>query len=199
MSSDSSDSDYIDLIHRLREGDDAALGALLNEYRDWLKDIASKRLDGRVAGRLDASDIVQQTLLSAIRQIEGFVGQTHADFRVWLAQIHKRNIEDQLRRHTVAEKRSVRKERSATALHSVEDEKAEPPSHAIRQAEQIAELNQRLDALPSDQAEAVRLRHLNGWTMEELSIHFGRSNVAVAALLKRGLENLRKQALTDEN
>ena len=46
--------------------------------------------------------------------------------------------------------------------------------------------------LPEDQRKAVRLRHLEGFTLQQLAEHFDRSPEAVAGLLKRGLRKLRK-------
>jgi RNA polymerase sigma-70 factor (ECF subfamily) len=59
--------------------------------------------------------------------------------------------------------------------------------------EQAVRLAAALAKLPDDQSEAVRLRHLEGFTLAELAARFSRSEDAVAALLKRGLENLRKR------
>ena len=47
--------------------------------------------------------------------------------------------------------------------------------------------------LPADQSDAMRKRHLQGWSLGQLAEHFGRTEVAVAGLLKRGMETLRKQ------
>ena len=60
--------------------------------------------------------------------------------------------------------------------------------------EASADLRNRVDQLPKDQAEAVRLRHLEGWSLKQMAEHFGRSEVAVAGLLKRGMQTLREQA-----
>ena len=49
-----------------------------------------------------------------------------------------------------------------------------------------------LDRLPTDQREAVRLRHLEGYSLAQLAEHFGRSEDAAAGLVKRGLQSLRK-------
>lgn len=52
------------LIKRLqqaRDGDTDALGALLDEFRPYLKLLAQRAMDGQLAGRIDSSDVVQQT------------------------------------------------------------------------------------------------------------------------------------------
>jgi RNA polymerase sigma-70 factor (ECF subfamily) len=58
--------------------------------------------------------------------------------------------------------------------------------------EAAVRLAQAMETLPEDQREAIRLRHLEGFTLVELAAHFDRSEVAVAGLVKRGLRGLRK-------
>ncbi len=53
--------DVQELIERARQGDDAARDALLERYRDKLNRMVSMRLDRRMAARVDASDVVQET------------------------------------------------------------------------------------------------------------------------------------------
>jgi RNA polymerase sigma-70 factor (ECF subfamily) len=55
-----------------------------------------------------------------------------------------------------------------------------------------------IESLPDDQRDAVRLRHLEGWSIGELAVHFDRSESAVAGLLKRGLRRLRDQLADSE-
>ena len=54
-----------DLLRRAKAGDTAALGALFAHYRDRLRKMVRLRLDRRMAGRLDASDVLQEAYLDA--------------------------------------------------------------------------------------------------------------------------------------
>ena len=82
---------------------------------------------------------------------------------------------------------------SRTPDAAVHDISATSPSQRAMRDERAVELAAGLAKLPDDQREAVRLRHLEGCTLAELAERFGRSEDAVAALLKRGLENMRKR------
>jgi RNA polymerase sigma-70 factor (ECF subfamily) len=73
------------------------------------------------------------------------------------------------------------------------------PSHRAIRAEAAIKLARALRQLPEDQREAVRLRHLEGWSLSELAEHFGRSQFAVAGLVKRGLQTLRTVMSADDD
>ena len=61
------------LLARARAGDREALGELLENNRDYLRNLADRLLDDRMGRRIDASDVVQQTCLSVHKQIGEFV------------------------------------------------------------------------------------------------------------------------------
>ena len=61
-------------------------GAALERYRSYLHLLARTQLDGRLRGKFDASDIVQQTLLKAHASLAQFRGQGPAELAGWLAE-----------------------------------------------------------------------------------------------------------------
>ena len=67
-----------------------------------------------------------------------------------------------------------------------------PPSQGAIASEQAIELANALAELPEGQLRAVTLHHFEGWTLEQVAEHLGRSPVAVAGLIKRGLATLRQ-------
>jgi RNA polymerase sigma-70 factor, ECF subfamily len=179
-----------DKIELARQGDAVVLGELLDEFRPYLRILAERAMDGRLAGRIDASDVVQQTFLSAVRKFPEFEGSTTETLVAWLVQIHERNLIDNARRHIAAERRSVTRE------ESVADERLDPveltsPSQRLMRGESAVKLARALSRLPDDQAEAVRLRHLDGWTLNEIAERMAKTDTAVASLLYRGMKNLR--------
>jgi RNA polymerase sigma-70 factor (ECF subfamily) len=58
--------------------------------------------------------------------------------------------------------------------------------------EEAERLSRALVALPDDQREAVRLRHLEGWPLADIARHLGRTPAATAGLIKRGMQTLRR-------
>jgi RNA polymerase sigma-70 factor (ECF subfamily) len=171
----------------------------LEQFRDYLRLLARLQLDARLQGKLDASDLVQQTLLRAHQAADQFRGTTPAEKAAWLRQILARTLANAIRDHARA-KRDVALERSLEA--SLTDssarleawlvaEQSSPSEQAVRN-EQLIHLAGALGALPDLQREVLVLRHCQGWSLAEISAHLGRSRAAVASLLRRGLKQLRE-------
>jgi RNA polymerase sigma-70 factor, ECF subfamily len=196
MPGDESALELRELILRARDGDADALGQILEHHRQQLRTVAERELAGQLGARVGASDVVQQTFLSACRRIQDFRGGTSGEFAVWLARIHERNIQDAVRRHVATRRRSVDREQP-DVQGNLPDSTASSPSQRAMRLERADALEKQLAALPEDQAEAVRLRHIEGWSLDQIATHFGRSRDATASLLKRGVENLRKRIQPD--
>lgn len=67
----------------LRDGE-AQIGDLLSKHRDRLKRLVELRLDPRVRGRVDASDIIQETQVTAIQRWKEYLDDPEVPLFVWL-------------------------------------------------------------------------------------------------------------------
>jgi RNA polymerase sigma-70 factor (ECF subfamily) len=67
-------------------------GPAVESFRAYLMLLARLQLGGRIKGKLDASDVVQQTLLDAVRQRQQFRGQTAAEMAAWLRRMLACNL-----------------------------------------------------------------------------------------------------------
>lgn len=191
------------LIDQARSGDGDALGRLLEHYREFLRRLAAQSIGEKLRVRVDDSDMVQQTLVSAVRNFHQFRGRDPGEFAAWLKLIQQRNLQDALRNHVAADKRSLGQEVSSVGWSGdawsgpIDPAQLTPSRQAIR-AESFVQLFQMLDRLPEDQRTAVRLRHLEGWKLLQIAAQLGRSEDAVAGLIKRGLKKLRELAAEEE-
>jgi RNA polymerase sigma-70 factor (ECF subfamily) len=190
----------IQLLNQARQGDREALGQLLEAERTALHRLAQRQLEGRVSVRVDASDIIQQTFLEAHRNFPQFAGQGAEEWIAWLQSILDHKVAGAIRDHAILQKRSVRRERSlddsqggGTPLKQDLDAGLSTPSQKAIRGEEAQRLSQALKALPDDQREAVRLRHLEGWALADIASHLGRTPAATAGLIKRGMKALRRE------
>jgi RNA polymerase sigma-70 factor (ECF subfamily) len=173
------------------EGNPDALGALLETHRAYLKILARRYVDGRMGARLDESDLAQQTCLSALRHFGEFRGDSLGEFVAWLRKIHERKIQNSYRRHLGTGKRSIEHEQRLNEIDPIVTDSLSPSQRAM-QSEAAVELARALEQLPDEQREAVRLRYLEGLSMEQIGQALGKSRDAVVGLVKRGILNLRK-------
>jgi RNA polymerase sigma-70 factor (ECF subfamily) len=189
-----------ELLDRARRGDREALGRLLEAQRAALRRLAERQLDGRVAVRVGASDVIQQTFLEAHRSFEQFAGRGAREWAAWLQGILGHKVAGAVRDHALLQKRDVHRDRSlddsgggaGPLKHQLDAGLSTPSQKAIR-GEEAQRLSEALTLLPDDQREAVRLRHLEGRALADIARHLGRTQAATAGLIKRGMQALRRQ------
>src|SRR5215467_9832648 len=102
--------DADELIERAARGDDAARQQLLAGYRDRLKRMVAVHLDRRLAARVDPSDIVQEALLDAHRELSDYLERRPLPLYPWLRQLASERLAKWHRAHIRAQKRSVGRE-----------------------------------------------------------------------------------------
>jgi RNA polymerase sigma-70 factor, ECF subfamily len=179
-------------------------GWSLESYREYLRLLARLQLDKRLRGKLDPSDIVQQTLLQAHQNLDQFRGTTDAERVAWLRKILANNLAEAVRRYLrkqrdITLERSLERavEESSARLESVLTDYSSPTEQVLRQ-ERLLRLAHALGALPEDQRTAVELHHLQGYSLTEAGAAMERTKESVAGLLFRAIKKLRAQ-LTDKD
>ncbi len=189
------------LLVASKGGNNEALGDLLLRYRGYLLMLAHRYLSDQLRRRIDPADIVQVTFLEAKRDLSAFRGETPAEFAGWLRGMLKNNIASALSHHVMTQKRSTKKEVHANAgdgdsgshgnwIAQLPGGKTSPSGIAVRE-EAVMAMMDALHQLPETQAEAIRLRYMEGLPLKEIVERMGKSDTAVAGLLKRGLQKLR--------
>lgn len=172
----------------------------LERFRGYLGLLARMNFDDRLRGKLDPSDVVQQTLLEAHRSRNLFRGHTAREQAGWLRQILVQNIID-VERSLRRGKRNVARERSLDAVVAessarldkwIAQEQSTPSEQFLRQ-ERVLLLAEALASLPESQQEALVQRHCYGSTLVEIGERMELSRNAVARLLHRGTLALRQK------
>jgi RNA polymerase sigma-70 factor, ECF subfamily len=169
----------------------------IGRLRPWLTLLAERELPVVLRGRIDPSDIVQQTLLQAWRAERDFQGTTHAERLAWLRAILK-NAVRQNQRQFAAKKRGARREcneadrvAESQNLADLAIEPAASPSGQLIAAEETLALAEALQRLPEDQRRVIELRHFEGMSHQQIAQLMQRSPAAIRMLWVRALRNLR--------
>jgi RNA polymerase sigma-70 factor (ECF subfamily) len=171
----------------------------LERFRNYLRILAEVQLSWRLKGKVDASDIVQQSLIEAHQGLETAAFHSEAELVAWLRTILAHNLMN-VARDFGAQKRDVSRERSLS--QKIDDssarlemllpaEQSTPSQRAVKN-ETAARLADCLAQLPDVQRQAVVLRHFHGKSTAEIAERLERTEQAVAGLLKRGLQKLRE-------
>jgi RNA polymerase sigma-70 factor, ECF subfamily len=193
------------LLQGARTADGSALGRLLELYRNYLRLLARLQIGRRLQGKVDESDLVQETFLEAHRHFGRFRGTTEAELMGWLRQILAAVTANLLRRYYGTQRRDVRLEReladdldrSSQALAGGLAARQSSPSERAARREQAVLLADALGRLPAAYQEVIILSHLEGLAFPEVARRMGRSVDSVKNLWARALARLRR-SLRDE-
>ena len=172
MSNDASDTD--DLLRRAAGGDSAALADLFSCYRRRLRQMVRLRLDRRLQGRVDPSDVLQEAYIDLARQLPAYLARPEMPFFLWLRLLTGQRLMRLHRQHLGAAMRDAGREvslyRGALPQASTASLAAQllgrftSASEAALRAEQQLLLQEALNALDPLDREIIALRHF-----EELS------------------------------
>ena len=194
------------LLQRAAQGERAARAELLERHRQRLRRMIALRLDRRLATRVDPSDLVQETLAEAARDLSDYLRRRPLPFYPWLRQIACQRLIDVHRRHLHAAKRTVRREeegglpdqsaldlarRLFTSSHS-------SPSARLHREELCDRVRAALLQLRDRDREVLILRYLERLSPGEIAVILGLSESAVSMRHARALSRLR-ELLEDEH
>jgi RNA polymerase sigma-70 factor (ECF subfamily) len=187
------------LLRQAMAGDQQALAALFTRYRDRLRKMVRLRLDDRLCGRIDTSDVLQDAYLDVARRFPEYVASPTVPFYLWLRSLTGQRLIDLHRRHLGAQMRDAGQEvslnrgalpaaSSASLAQHLLAGLTSPSQAAIRE-EMRLQLQEALNSMDPIDREVVVLRHFeelsNGETAEVLCIE-------PAAASKRYIRALRR-------
>jgi RNA polymerase sigma-70 factor (ECF subfamily) len=167
---------------------------LFGVYREYLMFLARSQISVDLRPRIDPSDVVQDTLVDACRDLHMHRGKTQGQMTGWLRSILRFNLIDRFRRLRLEPRVSIDDSVDKTAdgmTRYLRASQSAPDARAIREEDALA-LAANLTQLSPPQAEAIVLKHCQGLSVEEISRHMNRTPDAVGGLLRHGMRRLRE-------
>ncbi len=190
------------LVQQARGGDDRALDDLLDRYRHFITLLVRTRFrGGKLAARVDSSDIVQDVLVRVAGHVESFAGDDQTAWEAWLRRIAEREVLRQVEHHLGAARRDAGREQQVAAgnhdkpsqvLAGWLEASITSPSLAVVRKEHAVLLADALARLPEDYRELLILRHIEERPFPEIARLMGRSAGATRTLWVRALRKLRE-------
>jgi RNA polymerase sigma-70 factor (ECF subfamily) len=188
------------LVARAAAGDRAAVAKLLEQYRGRLRRMVALRLDPRLQGRVDASDVIQEGYLDAVRRLDEFVRDPAVPFYIWLRFLVGQRLQEQHRRHLDTPGRDVGREvsiyrgsmpgASTGALAARLLGKLTSPSDAAIRAERKSRLQNALELMDPLDREILTLRHYEQMTNGDAAAALGLEKSVASRRYTRALERL---------
>ena len=189
------------LLRRAAQGDQAAWGALLVRSRDRLRRMVALRLDRRLQGRVDPSDIIQEAYIDASARLAEYARQPDMPFFLWLRFLTGQRLLRVHRQHLGAEMRDVAREVSlyrgalpaatSAALAAQLLGRDTRPSEAAVRAERSIRLQEALNSMDPLDREVLALRHFEQLSNAEAARVLGLQEPAAAKRYVRALKRLR--------
>ncbi len=191
------------LLERAAAQDPVAMGELFELHRDRLRRLVGLRMDHRLQGRIDASDVLQEAFLEYARSLPEYVKKPEAPFYLWLRCITGRKLHALHRRHLGTRMRDAKREvslqggalpeASSVSLAAQLLGKFTAPSQAMRRAELQLQVQQALNEMDPVDREVLALRHYEQLNNQETAQVLGLSEAAASIRFIRALRRLKDQ------
>jgi RNA polymerase sigma-70 factor (ECF subfamily) len=201
MSSDSSETQA--LICRAVKGEEGALSELFTRYRDRLRRMVKLRLDHRLQGRLDASDVLQEAYFDVAKRAAEYQANPTMPVFLWLRLITGQRLMVLHRKHLGAQMRNAGQEvslhrgalpvASSISIAAMLLGRMTSPTRAARRAELQVRLQDVLNSMDPVDREVLTLRHFEELGNNETAQILGISKSAASSRYIRAVTRLKKE------
>jgi RNA polymerase sigma-70 factor (ECF subfamily) len=188
-----------ELLELARGGDAESRDRLFEMCRNYLGIVARSQVETWLRVKVDASDLVQQTMLEAHRDFARFEGGSEGEWLAWLREILKHNAADFVRHYRGTAKRQARREvrfrDPADSLSPGVPEAAAAdatPSQEFLQLDNELRVTAAVAELSPDYREVIVLRNLQRLSFNEVAERMGRTRPAVQMLWMRAIKKLQE-------
>jgi RNA polymerase sigma-70 factor, ECF subfamily len=191
------------LLRSALAGDESALAALFDGYRDQLRRMIRLRLDRRLSGRVDSSDVLQEAYLDVRKRLDEYARDPAAmPFHLWLRLVAGQKLTDVHRFHLGAQMRDAGQEvslhrgpfpqASSVSLAAQLLGKMTSASHAAIRAEHKLIVQEALNGMDPIDREVLALRHFEHLSNDETALVLGLTKSAASNRYIRALKRLKE-------
>lgn len=185
------------LLNAVAAGQLTAFERLFERHRDELHRAVTLRFDPRLQGRVDPSDVVQETHLGAFRRLEDFTTRRPMPFRLWLRRTAQERLIKLQERHLKASRRSVGRELTLPDQTSVllANRLCSQGPTASQQAlaqEAAKEVRAALDELAEIDREVLVMRYIERLSNQDIGCLLGLDPATVSKRHGRALIRLER-------
>ncbi len=194
-------SEVVELLRHC-QSDPEAIGRVWERYRPRLLRLVRLRMDRRLQGRIDASDVLQEAFVDFAGRVDDYLHQPDMPFYLWLRYLTSQRLQLLHRHHLGAQMRDARREAS---LHRGATPRASSVSlaaqllgrftsvtDAVHRAEMQLILQDAINSMERIDQEIVALRHFEELTNEETAQVLGITPSAASTRHVRALKRLRQ-------
>jgi RNA polymerase sigma-70 factor, ECF subfamily len=192
-----------DLLTRVDAGDEGALTELFARHRERLRRMIRLRLDRRLQGRIDSSDVLQDAYLEVARRAGEYFAQPTMPPFLWLRFLTSQTLQGLHRHHLKVHMRDAGQEVSLRRRAALEANSAclaemllgrlTSPTRAARRAEMQLKLQEILNAMEPLDREVLALRHFEELSNGEVALVLGLSKTAASNRYIRALQRLKER------
>jgi RNA polymerase sigma-70 factor (ECF subfamily) len=203
---DESSTETQRLIERARAGDAQALDEIFSLHRNRLRRMIEIRLDYRLRGRIDASDVIQDAYVDVVKKLPNYLGDPKVPLFLWLRLVVGERLLKLHQYHLGARKRDARLEvslyrgavpaASSVALAEQLLGRQTSPTQALLRRERLLRVQEALNSLDPIDREILSLRHFEELDRAEAASVLGIEEGAAAKRYIRALKRL-KECLAD--
>jgi len=191
-----------DLMTRAAAGDQDALAQVFAQHRERLRQMVRLRLDRRLQGRLDPSDVLQEAYLDFSRRLPEYARDQTMPFYLWLRFLTGQRLIDLHRQHLGTKMRDAGQEvslyrgalphASSVSLAAQLLGRLTSASRAAIRAETQIHIQEALNSMDPLDREVLTLRHFEVLSNEETAAVLGIKKSAASNRYIRALKRLKE-------
>lgn len=188
------------LLDRIRAGDQEAFTSLFRKYSPRVALLIHYKMGPELLGRVEVDDLLQETFLAALGQLEGFTYRSPGSFMRWLSRIADHVVVDAARFHGRQKRKppEMQRFRSESNPGGAVPVDSTTPSRIFAGKERLQHTLEKLDQLPEDYRQVIVLAKVEGLSTQAIAERLGRSRQNVAVLLHRAVQHLRAMGRNSE-